>query len=69
MAEWINSDGSVGWMKKKHETSKTKGRYSGGPRPAPLKKRGKKGAKTYKYGSVEMVLLASGKRIFRKVVS
>ena len=68
MSEWKNEDGSVSWLKRKHTSLKTKGRYSGGPRPAPLKKRVKKGAKTYVYGSHVMRLLPNGKTVMEKAV-
>jgi len=48
-------------LKLKYRIRKTKSRYSGGENPAPIRKRSKKGAKTYVYGSWIMVMGSSGK--------
>lgn len=67
MTEFKLTDGTVTWMKQKYSLRKTKGRYQGGPKAAPLRKRSKKGAKTYVYGSHVMVMQGNGKTKMVKV--
>jgi hypothetical protein len=69
MTDIKTSDGSMTWMKAKYACPKRKGRYAGGPKAAPLKKRTKKGAKTYIYGSHVLVMLPSGKTVMQKAVA
>lgn len=62
MTEFKLADGTIEIpLKEKYRIRKTKGRYQGGPKAAPLRKRSKKGAKTYVYGSHVMVMQGNGK--------
>lgn len=62
------ADGSIEIpLKEKYRMRKTKGRYQGGPKAAPLRKRTKKGPKTYTYGSHVMVMSGTGKKTMVKV--
>lgn len=61
MTELKLADGTITWMKQKYTMRKTKGRYQGGPKPATVRKRSKKGAKTYTPGQWVMFVSSTGK--------
>lgn len=70
MAEWVNPDGTITFLKKKHIQPKHRGRYAGGERPDKRghRKRNKKGVKSYVYGSWTLYVSPTGKKVMKKVL-